>query len=237
MQTILITGANRGLGLALTRVFLEKSHCVIATVRDPQRATALTELKEEQGKEHLQILPLEVTDGSSAKAAAAELLSAGTRLDVLVNNAGVHPEDGTESFGQMSPDDFLEAWKVNFMGVVHVCHSFLPLLQQGSNPRLVNISSGAGSVGTRDNHQRYAYGASKAALNHLTRGLAHELKSVGVTVVALSPGWVRTDMGGPDAELAPEESARAMAKTILGLDLNWTGQFLDRHGRPDTYSW
>lgn len=101
----------------------------------------------------------------------------------------------------------------------------------------MNISSGAGSVNSKDDHGYYAYSASKAALNMLTRALAAELRPRGICVVAMTPGWVKTEMGGPNAPLKPEESARAIAKTITSLTMEKSSLFIDRSGHEVTYGW
>jgi NAD(P)-dependent dehydrogenase (short-subunit alcohol dehydrogenase family) len=110
-------------------------------------------------------------------------------------------------------------------------------LEKGRSPRIVNISSGAGSISDKDDFGYYAYSASKAALNMVTRAMAAEFKPRGITVVAVSPGWVKTEMGGPNAEITPAESARSLAKTIANLTLKDTSAFLNRDGAPHEYGW
>ena len=115
--------------------------------------------------------------------------------------------------------------------------AFLPLLRKGRNPRIVNISSGAGSISGKDDSAYYDYSTSKAALNMVTRAMAAEFKPEKITVAAVSPGWVKTEMGGPNAQITPEESAASLAKTIEGLTLRQTSLFLDRDGRESEYGW
>jgi NAD(P)-dependent dehydrogenase (short-subunit alcohol dehydrogenase family) len=235
-QTILITGANRGIGLALTAALLTSGHRVLAATRNPAKAPALDALR----KHHaplLDIVELDVTSDSSAKAAATKATEIAPALDILVNNAAVFPEEGSESIFDMKLDHFREAFETNVLGVIRVTRAFIPLLEKSSLPRIVNISSGAASIAAKDNHSYYAYAASKAALNMLTRGLAAEFRPKGICVVAMTPGWVKTEMGGPNAPLTPEESARAISRTITTLTLEKTSQFIDRTGAPVEYGW
>jgi len=113
----------------------------------------------------------------------------------------------------------------------------LPLLGRARRPRVVNISSLAGSISAKEDHRHYAYSVSKAALNMLTRGMAAELRGRGITVVAVTPGWVQTEMGGPRAPLTVQESARSLAGTIGRLTEKDAGQFLDRDGRSGVAAW
>ncbi|HEX4086077.1 MAG TPA: SDR family oxidoreductase [Chthoniobacteraceae bacterium] len=231
-QTILITGANRGIGLALATELLEKGHRVLAAARHPARAGALEKLRDRH-KGALEILQMDVTsDESVAKAAAGA-----PPLDILVNNAAVFPEEGDESIFAMDLEHFREAFETNVLGVVRVSRAFFPRLEMGNDPRIVNISSGAGSVAGKDDSSYYAYSASKAALNMVTRAMAAEFRGRGVCVVAMTPGWVRTDMGGSDAPLSPGESATAIAKTITALTMEKSSHFIDRTGAEVSYGW
>ncbi|MGC3990653.1 MAG: SDR family oxidoreductase [Chthoniobacteraceae bacterium] len=223
---ILVTGANRGIGLALVAQLKAAGWHVIATCRNPDAAEDLKSLG-------VPVLALDVTDEHSVARAAAQV----GELDVLVNNAAIFPEEGNETLDEMKLEWFREAFETNVLGVVRVTRAFLPLLRKGRHPRVVNISSGAGSIADKDDHAYYAYSTSKAALNMLTRAMAAEYKPLGVCVVALSPGWVQTDMGGPHAPLLPAESATAIATTIQRLSLEHTSRFIDRNGRDTEYSW
>ena len=228
----MITGANRGIGLALTSELLKGGHRVLATARKPEKATELKELCREYG-EALDVLGMDVNSDESVKAVAARVEA----LDVLVNNAAVFPEEGDESIFEMKLEHFREAFETNVIGVVRVTRAFVPALEKGKNPRIVNISSGAGSVAGKDDYGYYAYAASKAALNMVTRGLAAEFQPRGICVVAMTPGWVKTEMGGPNAPLRPEESARAIAKTITTLTMEKTSRFIERTGGEVGYGW
>jgi NAD(P)-dependent dehydrogenase (short-subunit alcohol dehydrogenase family) len=233
-QIILVTGANRGIGLALTAELLDAGHRVIAAARRPAKAAALEKL----GKcGALDIIELDVTSDESVHASAARVKALTGSLDVLVNNAAVFPEEGGESIFEMKLEHFREAFETNVLGAIRVTRAFIPLLEKGRDPRIVNISSGAGSVADKNDYSYYAYSPSKAALNMFTRALAAEFRPRDICVVAMTPGWVKTDIGGPNAPLSPEESARAIARTITTLTMSKTSHFIDRSGRDVTYGW
>ena len=235
-QIILITGANRGIGLALTAELLKGGHRVLAAARNPEKARDLWKLREEHGSS-LEVLQMDVTSEESIEAEVSHLAALTGRLDLLVNNAAVFPEDGDESIFDMKPEYFREAYETNVIGVIRVTRAFVPLLEKGTNPRIVNISSGAGSVTAKEDYGYYAYAASKAALNMVTRGLAAEFRPRGICVVAMTPGWVKTEMGGPNAPLTPEQSARAIARTITTLTMEKTSLFLERTGGEVKSGW
>lgn len=236
MPTILITGANRGIGLSLTEKLLTEDWRVLATAREPESAVGLHELKRRH-PHRLDVLPLDVTSLESLRRLPARVAAVTDQLDVLVNNAGVFPEEGDEHFVEMKPEWFEEAYHVNVVGSVRVTQALLPLLKRGDRPRLVLMSSGAGSVTTKDDHTKLAYACSKAALNMLARGLAADLKRDGVIVNPVSPGWVQTQMGGPNATITPEESARMLGQTLANLTLEDTGLFLGPDGSKTSYPW
>jgi NAD(P)-dependent dehydrogenase (short-subunit alcohol dehydrogenase family) len=235
-QTILITGANRGIGLALTAELLEGGCRVLGASRNPAKAGELEKLRKRHGK-LLELVELDVTSDESVKGAAAKVQKIAGAMDVLVNNAAVFPEEGDESIFEMKLEHFREAFETNVIGVVRVTREFVPLLEKGNSPRIVNISSGAGSVAAKEDYGYYAYAASKAALNMVTRGLAAEFRPRGICVVAMTPGWVKTEMGGPNAPLKPEESARAIARTITTLTMEKTSLFIERTGGVVKYGW
>lgn len=235
-QTILITGANKGIGLALARELAAQSHTVIASCRSPAAAKELREL-ETRHADLFSIVKLDVNSDSSAAEAARVVAAIVPALDVLVNNAAIFPEEGGESILDIDLAHFRAAFETNVLGVIRATRAFLPLLEKGRNPRIVNISSGAGSISDKTDHAYYAYSTSKAALNMVTRALAAEFKPRNIAVVAISPGWVKTEMGGPDAPLTPEESARSLAKTIAALTFKNTSTFLDRDGGSHEYGW
>jgi NAD(P)-dependent dehydrogenase (short-subunit alcohol dehydrogenase family) len=236
VETVLITGANRGIGLALAEALLQDGYAVIAGCRRPEAAEDLQRLAASHA--HLiDIILLDVNSDELVSAAAASVGKIRTQLDIIVNNAGLMPEQGDESIADLPLAHLRSAFETNVIGCVRVIRAFLPLLRGSHRPRILNVTSGLGSISTRDDASYYAYATAKAALNMLTRSIALELRSEGITTVAISPGWVRTDMGGLDATLSPEESARSLAGAIQTIGSELNGQFLDRNGKPGVYSW
>jgi NAD(P)-dependent dehydrogenase (short-subunit alcohol dehydrogenase family) len=237
MEVILVTGANRGIGLALTRVLLASGNVVIAGCRRPDESGELKQLTLLH-PETIDLIKCDVHhEGEMAEAAQASLKRR-KKLDVIFNNAGVMPEaGGNESILNIDLSLFWQAFDTNALGAVRVIRAFYTMLAQSERPRIINVSSGLGSISARDGHEYYAYATSKAALNMLTRAIADEFAPKGVTTVAISPGWVRTEMGGEDAALSPEESARSLAETIKKIGPELNGMFLDRNGRTGEYLW
>ena len=233
----MITGANRGIGLALVKEFLAGGDFVLAVARHPERSAELREIREGEYGDRLKIYAGDLASEESLLSLSRELTSFPGQLDTLINNAGVFPEEGSEAFEDLDLKHLETAWQVNVKGTLQLTQWLLPLLAKSSSGVIVNVSSGAASISTKDHSRQYCYGLTKAALNHFTRGLAAELRAREITVVAMSPGWVRTDMGGKKAELSVEESARSMAKSIKGLSLPDSGQFLDRLGQTGVYAW
>jgi NAD(P)-dependent dehydrogenase (short-subunit alcohol dehydrogenase family) len=236
MENILVTGANRGIGLALTKVLLANGDTVIAACRNPEEAIELRQLALLHS-ETIDLVKCAVDREQEVVEAAAACRKRRQKLDVIVNNAGIMPEKGDESILKIDLEVLRLAFDTNTLGAARVIRAFYPMLTQSERPRIVNISSGLGTISTKDDHGYYAYSISKAALNMFTRLMSHEFASAGVTTVAISPGWVRTEMGGEEAQLSPEESAKSLAEAIkrIGPDLN--GHFLDRNGRMGEYPW
>jgi NAD(P)-dependent dehydrogenase (short-subunit alcohol dehydrogenase family) len=231
-QTILITGANRGIGHALALAFARADWTVHAAARHPD-VPSLTAA----ANQHPNLHPIEIDVLDTATLARAAATLGDTPLDVLVNNAAIFPGDGDETLETLDLNWFAEAVETNVAGVARVTRAFLPHLRRATNARVVNISSGAASIGEKEDHAYYPYAISKAALNMLTRAMASEFKAEGITVTPISPGWVKTDMGGTNARITPEESAASLSRTIINLTLEDTGQFLDRDGHRDRYVW
>ena len=234
---VLITGANRGLGLALTRAYLERGERVAATCRQLGKATELHRLKETY-RDDLLILRADVGLGRSVYAAAEDAALHLPRVDVLINNAGVAPGKPDQPLATLDLDQVRDAMGTNALGALRTVRAFLPLLNKGRQPRVVNVSSGAGSIGRNAlEGSNYAYSGSKAALNMFTRIMAREFRDQGLCIVALTPGWVRTDMGGPNAELDPAAVAGEIVGSVDGLTIEQSGLWLDRHGAVSEYAW
>jgi len=235
--TVLVTGASRGIGLALAKELASRGWLVLAGARHPAAAHGLQAAAREAGPGTIDILTMDVRSDESVRGAVEEATAKVRALDVLVNNAGVFPEEGNEPLDKLPLDCFEEAFAVNVVGVARVTRLLLPLLTRAKHPRVINISSLAGSIAAKEDSRHYCYSASKAALNMLTRAMAAELRPRGVTVVAVTPGWVQTEMGGPQAPLTVEESARSLAGTIDRVSHHEAGQFLDRDGRAGVAAW
>ena len=226
---VLVTGANRGVGLEFTRQLLERGDHVIAACRQPGRAHALDELAgEHPGR--LQRVPLDVADVASHRALLGELpllLGEGGRLDLVIHNAGVLPSG--ESFGQLKESVVLDALKTNATGPLLLSQSLAPHLADGG--KIANLSSVLGSIAGTEAFSTPSYRISKAAQNMATRLLAAALSERAITVLALHPGWVQTDMGGSDAQVSPADSARGLLRVIAGASIADSGRFLDWQGQ------
>ena len=221
MPTVLITGANRGIGLELARQYAADRWSVIATCRDPKSAGELRALKGD-----IRIEALEVTDEKQLQALAKAL--AGTPIDVLLNNAGMLT--GYEAFGQTDTRSWLQTLHVNTIAPLHMAEAFVDHVAGSQQKKIASITSGMGSIGRNTSGSAYAYRTSKAALNMAMATAANELRARGVIVAVISPGWVKTDMGGADANLMPEESAAGIRRVIAGLNPQASGRFFNYSG-------
>jgi NAD(P)-dependent dehydrogenase (short-subunit alcohol dehydrogenase family) len=220
---VLVTGANRGIGLEFVRQYAADSDRVFATARYPERAAELNKIA--AGSDgRVTVHSLDVTDESEVTELAAAL--SGERIDILINNAGI---DGAMSNGMPDYAAWAEVFRVNTMAPYRVALAFRPHLKKSKSPRLVNISSRLASIALTRGHAM-DYSASKAALNHLMRALSIRWNKDGIVVVVLSPGWVKTDMGGAGAPLTPRESIAGMRRVIAGLTRADSGRFLGHEG-------
>ncbi len=229
MQIILITGANRGVGLALTTQFLEQGDVhVFATCRAPGKADALNALAR-QHAERISVIPLDIDDAASVDAAVGRVKAAAGKLDVLINNAGISGDERGRVLGQLSASEVGRVIGTNAVSPLIVTQAFRELLRAGDNPRVVMISSGLGSM-QRSAGTSYAYRMSKAAMNMAARVLSQDAAMAGITTVTVNPGWVKTDMGGPEAALEPEESGEALRALINRLTPADGGKFFQYDG-------
>ena len=229
----LVTGANRGLGLELVRQLLAAGSHVVAACRHPGKATALNTLAGEYpGRLH--VLPLDVAEPKTHAELARELplvLGDEGRLDLLANNAGLLHSG--ERFGHLSMANLDDSFRTNAAGPLLLTQALAPLLADGA--KVVNLSSRLGSVGLTTRFGTPSYNISKAALNMATALMARALADRGIAVIALSPGWVRTDMGGADAELEPAQAMAGLLRVAQSLGPDDSGRFVDWQG--DAVPW
>ena len=248
VKSVLVTGGNRGIGLEFARQFLiQKSlnfEKIIVTCKDPLVATELNELKDIYPAQ-LHILKLDVIEWDTYDTLVKDvenIVGVECGLTLLINNAGILQDK--QDLHDLDPECMIEAFKVNCIAPILLSKSFLSLLRTASQNSvtsgmsitragIVNISSDWGSIKERETSEwgsLYPYRCSKNALNMGTKNLAIDLKEDGIMVTALHPGWVKTDMGGPDGELTPEQSVLMMLKTMLNLSEEDNGTFLHFNG-------
>lgn len=231
MPTILITGANRGLGLEFTHQYIAEGYAVIAACRNPGAAAALQELKRTAGGS-LSVIDIDVADTASVKRAAARVPT--PVIDILVNCAGVFGTGG-DTIGSLDYDAWRAVFEVNVLGPARMCEAFLDQIARSDQRLIVTITSGLGSLADNSSGGYIPYRTSKAAVNMLMRSAAIDLKARGVTCVVVNPGWVKTDMGGPNAQLSPEESVGALRRLIGKIGPQDSGRFYNYDGRE--YPW
>jgi NAD(P)-dependent dehydrogenase (short-subunit alcohol dehydrogenase family) len=219
MPTILITGAGRGLGLELARQYAQEGWRVLGTVRNAKGETALAKLGAEP-------LTIDVTDAAQVRELGSRLR--GVPLDVLYCNAGTVGKRGM-ALGSFDYAAWEEVLRVNLLGAAAVIEALVENVAASERKTIAVMSSRLGSI-AETSGMTLPYATSKAALNLLAKALAATLAHRGIIIVALSPGWVRTDMGGESAPLSPEASVRGLRKVIAGLGRQDSGKFLSHDG-------
>ena len=228
MPTVLVTGANRGLGLEFARQYTKLGWDIIACTRKPN-APELLELNQSL----LQICELDVIDHPAIDALAAKLSE--VTVDVLVNNAGTTGPKGAPECMEYSGVDntdydiWREVFEVNLLGAFKVATAFQPHLSRAERGVLLNMSSDLGSIAQNTMGNMYSYRSSKSALNMLTKGFSIDWKDI--ICVSMAPGWCRTELGGPGAEIEPADSVAEQIKAIAKLSQEQSGSFIDRFGQ------
>lgn len=204
---VLITGASRGLGYALVLQYLQKGYQVFAGARNIDNPQLVT-LKN-QYEDSLIILPMDVSQTTSVREAATQVSTYCNQLDIIINNAGIHPEGSLLALNEVDLDNGLEVYNVNSIGILRVAKEFHSLLLKGEKPIVLNISSEAGSISSCPRSKEFHYCMSKAAMNMGSMLLQNYFKESDnkIKVLAIHPGWIRTDMGGAEADLDPIEVA------------------------------
>lgn len=241
-KSVLITGCNRGLGLELVKHFLKlqspPTH-LFATCRAPENAKDLQELAVTNPSIH--IIKLEATEQASIDSARAsvESILEGFGLNLIINNAAIAK---LVTLDEVKTEDMMEHYHVNCVAPLMVTKAFLPCLKRAaradhdkpmscSRAAIINISSGVASIGENSTGGSYAYRAAKAGLNMVTSNLAIDLKSDGILATAVHPGWVKTDMGGPNALISTDESATLIMNVLAKLQgEEGTGKFYHAKG-------
>ncbi len=222
MTTILITGANRGLGLGMARHAAQRGFSVIGTARDPGKADELKQVA-------TRVEPLDTSDRGSIDALAQRL--GDTPIDILVNNAGIFPH-ACDDINSFDPDEFERVFRTNTMGPILMTRALMNNIARSNRKLNVSITSNLGSItdASKGTMGFLGYRVSKAALNMSNAVIAHQLKGKGITSVVIHPGWVQTDMGGPQAPLTPEDATGSIISTIDALSASDNGRFLDYKG-------
>lgn len=226
MATLLITGANRGIGLELTKEFTRRRWQVHACCRRPGDAGELQALAAASAL--VTVHRLEVTDAAQIHELAGRL--EGTPIDILLNNAGSYGP-AQQGFGASDEAAWLETFRVNSIAPLRMAEAFVEHVA-GSGRRIVaTVGSVMGSIAENGSGGHYAYRTSKAAVHMVMKGLAVDLAPRGIVTVALHPGWVRTRMGGSTAPVSPAESAAGLAEVLLGLGREQSGRLIDYQGQ------
>lgn len=221
---VLITGANRGIGLEFARQYAEAGWKVIACCRDLKQAADLQELADTYPD--IKAYPLDVADFAAIEALAADLK--GVKIDVLINNAGVYPHS---DLNHADPEQWLHAFKVNSMAPFKMAAAFTPHIAASQLKKLVTLSSKMGSLDDNTSGGSYIYRTSKVAANMVMKSLAIDLQAFGISVAVLHPGWVQTEMGGPGALIDTRASVSGLRKVIEQLNLDNTGRFIAYDGK------
>ena len=225
-KNVFITGANRGIGLELTRQYLAAGEKVFASARDPS-IEGLSRLTERY-PDNLKIVMLDVTDESNIQTVAGSLES--TSIDLLINNAGLF-HSKHEDFSSLNPDTWIEEFRVNSIAPFLVTRALKSNLANANSSVVGMISSKMGSMGDNQSGGSYSYRSSKAALNAVSVSLANDLSDLDISVVALHPGWAQTDMGGPNGLIDVETSATGLKAILDKAGTAESGKFYDYSGK------
>lgn len=217
MGTVLITGANRGIGLEMAKQYADNGWDVIGTAREPEKAEELNAIT---GAKTMQ---LDAVDDSSVANFTSEI--GGQPIDLYINNAGIF---GPHEFDS---DGWLDLFNVNVVAPVKLANALKDNVAKSDDKKMVVISSQVGSIAENDSGDMMYYRTSKAAVNQAWKSLSNQWKDEGLTLTMMHPGWVQTDMGGENADLTPQESVSGMRQVIDNLDHAQTGAFHDYSGR------
>ena len=221
---VLITGANRGIGLEFTQQYAQDGWSVLACCRDPEHASALQVLA--KAYVNIRILHLDVADFAQIDALALQLKN--EKIDVLINNAGVYPES---SLGDADTNAWLDAFKINSIAPLKMATAFTKHIANSELKKIATLSSKMGSMSDNTSGGSYIYRSTKTAVNMVMKSLSIDVQPAGIAVVTLHPGWVLTDMGGSNALIDTKTSVAGLRKVIENLNLSNTGKFIAYDGK------
>jgi NAD(P)-dependent dehydrogenase (short-subunit alcohol dehydrogenase family) len=227
MPTVLVTGANRGLGLGFCRQYAQQGWNVLACCRNPAQAIELSKLSESHS--NIQVEALDVAHFDQIDSLSKKL--SGIGIDVLINNAGVYDDNKNNGFGQLDYQAWSNSLLINTQAPIKMSEAFLPHIKHGSKKLIVNMSSLMGSMADNDSGGSILYRSSKAALNAAMRSLAIELTGQGIGVLIFHPGWVQTDMGGLNALIDSKTSVGGMCEVIEKYTPAQSGSFIKYDGK------
>ena len=225
---VLITGANRGIGLEFCKQYAADGWNVTACCRKPADANELSKLALQHN--NLRIVSLDVSDFAQIDALALQLKD--EKIDVLINNAGIYARG---KFGNINYDDWAMSFKINSMAFLKMAEAFVHHVAKSQLKKMAVITSKMGSIDDNTSGESYVYRSSKTAVNMVMKNLSIDLKPYGISVVTLHPGWVQTDMGGPNGLINVQTSVAGLIKVIDDLSFEKTGHFMDYAGK--TISW
>jgi NAD(P)-dependent dehydrogenase (short-subunit alcohol dehydrogenase family) len=226
MPTLLITGANRGLGLEFVTQYAREGWRVIACCRDPGKARELQALATKKKSSAVTVHALDVSDFGAVDALSRSMPD--ESIDLLLNNAGVY--GSREKLGKVEYEVWARTLRVNTMGPLKMVEAFVEQVARSQKKQVVNVSSLMGSIADNGSGGSYAYRSSKAALNMVTMSLSHDLQPRGIGAFVIHPGWVATDMGGPEAPTKTPDSVAGMRAVIAKATLADSGKFFDWEG-------
>ncbi len=227
MSTVLITGANRGLGLEFCRQYAVDDWTVIACCRHPDRALELNKLAQ---RFPVQVEALDVADFGQIDALSKKLVD--STVDVLINNAGIYGDSPELGLGQLDYQAWTQTLLVNAQAPVKMAEAFLSHIKRGDKKLIINISSLMGSIADNVSGGSIFYRSSKAALNAAMKSLSIDLRDQLIGVLTLHPGWVKTDMGGSNALISASESVTGMRSLIENFSSHQSGCFVRYDGTP-----
>lgn len=223
---ILVTGASRGIGLEMVRYGMDKGWNVLACCRHPQQAENLLSMAQ-LSNGRVSVYIADMSELATIQALAYELRN--EKIDMLINNAGVYGSDRNR-FGEVDVKSWLDSFQVNTIAPLKMSEAFVEQLSMGHNKVIACLSSKMGSMSDNSSGGSYIYRSSKAALNAVVKSMSIDLADKGIKCVVLHPGWVKTEMGGPNAEITSRQSVEKMFDTLLSLHAEDSGRFIDIDG-------